>query len=91
MLKKNIPIIIFDLICSSHIYKLKLLQLLVLIRYAWREILAKLLEKGNTIGLSIKVVQIYDIGDVDKTKLILNTEVYLVRFLLIFFTSIFVI
>jgi hypothetical protein len=39
---------------------------------ALREILAKLLEKGNTIGLSIKVVQIYDIGDVDKTKLMIE-------------------
>jgi hypothetical protein len=39
---------------------------------ALREILAKLLEKGNTIGLSIKVVQIYDIGDVDKTKLMIK-------------------
>jgi hypothetical protein len=37
-----------------------------------QKILAKLLEKGNTIGPSIKVVQVYDIGDVDKTKLMIE-------------------
>lgn len=36
-----------------------------------REILAKLLEKGNAIG-SIEVVQVYDIGDIDKTKLMIE-------------------
>ncbi|SHE22806.1 hypothetical protein BBROOKSOX_874 [Bathymodiolus brooksi thiotrophic gill symbiont] len=36
-----------------------------------REILVKLLEKGNAIG-SIEVVQIYDIGDIDKTKLMIE-------------------
>ncbi|CAB9543894.1 hypothetical protein BROOK1789C_1283 [Bathymodiolus brooksi thiotrophic gill symbiont] len=35
------------------------------------EILAKLLEKGNAIG-SIEVVQVYDIGDIDKTKLMID-------------------
>jgi hypothetical protein len=39
---------------------------------ALQKILAKLLEKGNTIGPSIKVVQVYDIGDVDKTKLMIE-------------------
>ncbi len=36
-----------------------------------REILVKLLEKGNAIG-SIEVVQVYDIGDIDKTKLMIE-------------------
>lgn len=36
---------------------------------ALKKILAKLLEKGNTIGSSIKVVQVYDIGDTGQTKL----------------------
>ncbi len=35
-----------------------------------REILVKLLEKGNAIGSAIEVVQVYDIGDTGKTKLI---------------------
>ncbi|CAC9648081.1 hypothetical protein [uncultured Gammaproteobacteria bacterium] len=37
-----------------------------------REILVKLLEKGNAIGSAIEVVQIYDIGDIDKTKLMIE-------------------
>ena len=36
---------------------------------ALSKILAKLLEKGNTIGSSIKVVQVYDMGDEGNTKL----------------------
>ncbi|MDC9714711.1 MAG: hypothetical protein PSN36_02660 [Gammaproteobacteria bacterium] len=36
---------------------------------ALEKILAKLLEKGSTIGSSIKVVQVYDIGDASQMKL----------------------
>lgn len=39
---------------------------------ALKNILATLLEKGSTVGSSIKVAQIYDIGDADKTKLMIE-------------------